>query len=336
MRARATAQRALALVLLVSGAAAAEPGPAPAVPWCALVGSYGYPEFEAAHRLAEKLRAGGFAGAAVYDTRDFANLAWGQLALIAARRAEPDARKHALEDVRTLERSRLPAYAKPCQALAGARALEQASQIRPPATLPTEPAQPSVEAGCFGWSPRQAAAACVTGRYSMQEGCEWKVELVGGGGEPVALHQTREQHHDHPTAVPPSLQAELVRRLSDGSFVCLPEGRRLEPGGAVRWASPRVAVTWQRRRLRRDGDGATGRWWVFSDVLTVECGARRTELMSIETSSDQPSGSVHLIPGGRYVVVDSDVSFAEEGDQGREAQAWVVDIATCVAQESGE
>jgi hypothetical protein len=329
--------RILPIALIAAAAVTAAPRAARAddAPWCTLVGSYSYRELDGALRMREQLRGRGFADAGVYDTRDFTDLAWGQLAVIATRHDGATARKPATDDDRALTRARLPAYAKPCHAAAGAAAVERADQIRPLPAMPTAPAQPRFDRGCLGWSPARSVAACIVGDFSIQGGGSWRAELLGSDAEPIVL-----AHSDGYGLLPKELTSDargaLASALAGGHFVRMPDARPIEPGTIAHWALPRFTITWQRRKLRKDGDGGGGTWWYYADRIEVTCGSQRALLVEHESPSSQPTGNVYVIPGGTQVVVDATFGWGIEGDMGAEAFAWLVDTDGCKVTSSTE
>jgi hypothetical protein len=144
---------------------------------CVIIGSLDYKDFKRAQKLQKKARRGGFQEAGIYDTREVDGLAWGQLAVIAARTDRSEAKKA----VKKLKRLGLRAYHKGCDLGAEHDSIEAEDEIEPLPTLAKTPLRldltKELPLGCLGWSPKWSTAVCVTGGGSIQEGYKWDVEF---------------------------------------------------------------------------------------------------------------------------------------------------------------
>ena len=307
--------------------------------WCVVVSSAPYTAFAKALTAAEGAKAAGFADAAVYDTRDFSDLAWGQLAALATLDASKDA---ATAAVKALKKAKIKAFARRCTpSERPLKKLSKPEDLAQPAALPTAPLKldPSAELdyGCFGWSDTEAAAACVVGAISLQGGANAEVAFRGAQGATIPFIDLDPQILDEvPMKVPADDFAELGRRLSAGKYVALTLPRReLKPGESVNYAAPKVGIVWKRKRSGSAGEPESGVWDLYTDSVVATCpgGGKVTLFEDTEVPDREPSAQVIAIPGGRYFVVIHDSSFAIEGDSGGATTAYRLDAQDCKVAE---
>ena len=313
-------------LLLLAGTLAGLPG-ATAEETCAVVGSYPYAKIDQALAKAVAARTAGFAKAAVFDTRDTADLAWGSLAVVALRTSDKAVAGAALK---TLRKARIKAYLRGCE-LGRAEPIAKRADLKPLPTLPKAALSlnmGSLEGGCHGWSAKQNVALCVLGSGSIQSGPQYGISFLPSS-ETLALPGVPEDELprvDAKIQVATGDRKALAKRLRNAGFVVLPEPvRSLDRPGTVSLALPRVSVRYGRKHTGREGDGQTGVWSTYDDTVQVRCGGAWVDAIEESVQNATAQISVTPIPGGRYALVVYSYDYGIEGDQGDGATAVVLD-----------
>jgi hypothetical protein len=142
--------------------------------------------------------------------------------------------------------------------------------------------------------------------------------------------------------VPDAADAAAIRgELERGGYVPLTlEPRKLTPNTELRWAVPRLSLTWRRKEIRWEGHPESGEWPVYSDRVAVTCSvpgrkgvkprAKTTVVFATrDAENDEPNIKVYAIPGGRYFVLLYDTSWGIEGNSGGSTRAYRVDGVAC-------
>ncbi|MFT7624727.1 MAG: hypothetical protein ACI9WU_003916, partial [Myxococcota bacterium] len=214
---------------------------------CVIVGSKALDALPRPLELAEKARGAGQTSAAVYDTRLTENLAWGQLAVVAAVLPDKNAAK---EVVAQLKEAGIQAYARRCE-LGMAEPILAAKDLAPLAELSAKPVQldlnDALGSGCFGWSAARKQAVCITGSGSIQEGEDF--EMIFPPGDQTIGLPTSENPAD---MLDPEIRVDAAGRAEASKglagFVALPEPTRiLAAPGVVAFGRPNVTIRYVRR-----------------------------------------------------------------------------------------
>ena len=137
---------------------------------CVIVGSQGYEHFANAQRVQKRAQTVGLDKTAIYDTRDFVDLAYGQLAVIALMSDQKDL-IHTTK--KRLKAKSIPFYIRVCTPIKKPTPLNSKDDLRPhtvmPKTLMTLDLSKPLKSGCHGWSPTHGVAFCLEGQESWQE-----------------------------------------------------------------------------------------------------------------------------------------------------------------------
>ena len=318
--------------LPTDAALASAPAAGIATGWCVIIGSIDHDRFDAAAALAARARSAGFATAGVYDPRDFVNLAWGALAVIAV--GDLATSGAAETAAQALKRQKLDADVKRCEVVAGTRAHPLATS----AAIQPQPAPPhgdpirltgpdpfaTLHRNCFAWSPTTHTVACLVGGFDTYGGQSWAVEFSGSAHDPIELVTSGETPGGvpyRPLTVAPERLRTLNDRLAAGRFVALDApARPLTPGGHVDWVKPRFSV----RQVSQVG---------YRDVIQVRCGAldRPFENMLRLPGLRGVTGSVVLVPDTTFVVLEAQSWVHDEGGLQLGQIATLVDLASCTA-----
>lgn len=269
-------------------------------------------------------RARGFAGAAIYDTRQLTNLPWGLLAIIdATYRTETEARRAAVAAGKGD-----PPRVLRCVPDKGGAA---------PVTHPKSPphwtrgdAGATLQPGCFGWSPYDGAAVCVTGRSSMQDGAKWQVTFPGLAKKSLTFFETERQVLERPPLrLQGKDQAALAKVLGGGIFYKL-SGVPLDVAGA---GEPAYKLE-RREKVVDRVDTMAGAWDVTRHRAVIKCASGK-EYQVLESSIDG-DGSIKIEAlrprGGPYVLFIINTSWAREGESGAELEVELVNLEEACAK----
>lgn len=317
-------------VLLVTLPAAAEPPEG----WCVVLGGFPYDQLDKATATAEKARAT-LPQTAVYDTRDLPELAWGELVVIAERKTD---QKEASAIVKAAKKTRLDAFAKPCGPLGKAIAVK--ADLKPLPTLGTTPVTfdaASLPGGCFGWSSKRKAAACILGASTLQEGGTTELAILGEKAETLTLmtHKGLADggDFDQVSTVSEATRARAEKLLTAGAFVALTDGRDLAPRGMLHWATPRFSV--RHTRTATPVREVTGSWVDATDTIEVRCGGAKAAWTAALVSDNHAieedlTMAVLAIPGTSFALITLTNHWGIEGDHGQSTLAAVVNMETCL------
>jgi len=304
-------------------------GPGLASGWCVIAGSIGYDRFAEATALVERLHRAGFPDAGIYDPRDFENLAWGTLAVIATGGlATPGEARTAAA---ALAKASVAADIKKCAVGPEnrARPLARASDVAPLPALPSGPPvqlagatpfeQPAVT-GCFAWSAKLNAPACLVGYFDTYAGQWWALAFPGTPVPHIELSNLPEAPGGRPREaleIPAATLREINTRFTEAQFVALPApARPLQPGGHVDWVVPRFAVRWDKQ----------------DPAIEIRCGGLDRpwqDVLRHERQLPSSTATVRLVPGTKLVVIDQHLGDYGEGFHSATETAAVVDLATC-------
>ena len=291
---------------------------------CVIAASPPYGHFERAQAQVAGLKKAGFASAAVYDSRDFSDLAYGQLAVIAL--ITPD-RKAAAAAVKALKKAKVKAYHRGCDPRAGITPLASKADIRP---LPEAPATPlaldltkPLTPGCHGWSRKQRVALCVVGRGSMQaEGAYY----VAFPPTDVQVLIVRSEPGSQPDLLLTGAARAKVKKLIDRyQLTALPE-----PIGRTTFGVPAVRVHLARKKTGHEKT-EVGSWDQFEETVTVRCGKDVNEVVSVANGNLKGTLATRYLGGaaGAAVLVQYTWTFALEGDFGGGTWAGVYPQSVC-------
>jgi len=301
--------------------------------WCVVLGGFSYEQLDQANALAEKARGKTFADAATYDTRDLPEMAWGELAVIADRKAT---QKDAKTVIAAAKKAKLEAFAKPCSPL-GARIATKAD-LKPLPKLSATPLdfdKPPATT-CIGWSASLKAAACVVGASTLQEGGENHLVLLGVSEPalPLFIHKSQADgglDEAEPTPAPGAVP-RIKAALKKGGFVVLDAGSRaLPPRGQLHWARPRFSVRHVRKATTHHESGNS--WPEADDTIEVRCGgAKAAFIAALEESSyayeDAVRMEVIVVPGTPFAILTLSTTWGIEGDSGGSTRAALVNMET--------
>ena len=307
---------------------------APAGGWCVVAGGFRYEAFDQAAGLVARLKAQEVATAALYDTRDFAEMAWGELVVIAQQFSGPEARKEAAAAVKALKGKRVDVYAKPCSSKT-AKVLTAAAEIAPRPVLPKEPVVVDPErwpSGCFGWSPQKSVAACVV----MQVRSDKELDvMVFPGSEEAPVDLVSKPANDNDETPPTVLSAQdlkglrtTVRRLGLVSIAAFQ--RSLGPNETLHYAEPRVSVQWIQKLVSEEReDMGEGGCALYSDRIVLRCRGKspvEETLFEVSQTTANSSTEVYLLPNQMLLALHATVDCGDEGGSSAESVARLIDL----------
>lgn len=205
-------------------------------------------------------------------------------------------------------------------------AVAPALQGAPPALSETDPWEP----GCLAWSSRRGLAACLVGQSgsNLNDATSWSVRVLGEPADPalslVPLTDAGWFEDPHRTPAPPAVVARLRARLAREGFSDLRPLRTPLGADALAWA-PGATVRWVHRDTSDGGDNAAARG---TDL--IEVGWRPGDpALTLTAWEDRPVAEprlrAYVIPGSRYLVLEAVGEYADEGEYGVHALAWVCD-----------
>ena len=316
--------------------------------WCAIAGSLPYGRFSRAITVRDKVRAVGVT-AGLYDTRDFHDLAWGQLAVIAGGVADKATAK---ATVKALKAASRPAYARKCTPhKAGATPLDAQGQLAARARLSSSPwAVPGkLLPGCFAWSSKKKAALCLNGASTQiadhlwgderpVANADWALEIAG---KPL-VKLPEPSYSANAFALNSTLQKAARSAVDTGGLVSLAglETLTLRPGSTRRLGSPRLAIRWKRVHSAQinNGYGLEGgyKFPVWLHTIEFKCGNGYQPLFPAFISGaagdeeDVSGGRLVIIPGDQYVVITRNDRWFRPNHYSRSHKTRVLDLkAVC-------
>ena len=310
--------------------------------WCVIAGSVSYRRFKTALGIRDKVRAARVT-AGVYDTRNFTNLAWGQLAVIAGGITDKATAK---ATVKTLKAAKRRSYARKCAPqVSGAKPLDRADQLVPRAKLVTTPwvVPTKLTPGCFAWSPKREDVACLVGvSTTIEDESMWIESPLKERDWAVMLLDRKTYKVPVPAEGKPLAKDTLAKiraAANEDGYVPLTglESLALTPGRTLRLGKPRLAIKWKRETMGVVHNG-TGhgqyRFPVWKHTLTFRCGADWEPLFDPFVSAaardqdDKLKGTVVLIPGDRYVVVTRHDSWWRPNNGSNSHEVRLLDLET--------
>ena len=302
------------LGLLAAAAIAAPPPTLNSAGSCVVAGVVPYERLQYGLKQLEKLRAAGAPNPGLYDTRDFGEMAWGQLVIVAAfetERTTADALRKTLRQNkrRTSVRKCTPTTARPI------------TTAQPPRPLPAwDQDKEPIEAGeaelgdCLGWSPKLSAAVCIDGvTEPFHHSGKWAVRATGPTTYDRVIPQRSGQE---PTQIilEEADVSHIQGAVGPAGLLSMRQWPELElsPGQNRAFARSKLNVKWRR------------------DELVWRCsGHPWTRLAAIE-KRDDATASMRVVPGERYLVVK--LAQSTYGHEMSERVAhWTLDAQTCTA-----
>lgn len=207
-----------------------------------------------------------------------------------------------------------PPAAPPAPVAVDAAAAAPVDPPEPPATV----AAGAVELGCFAWSPKLQAVACITG---SQRALDAELELLYLGAPSPGLTFA---------ALDDASASAANAALAGGGFTRFPgpgtelvDGKRLELAG--------VGLTWKRTVVVPAGENQppTGK-----NVVTLHCGGKDVVLHDDEVEGDLPTVSVRAV--GARLVVETRIAYGREGEYGADLSLALIDPTTCAIDDRVE
>lgn len=305
---------ALVGLIAVPTSLAAAPPTLKGTSWCVIIGSQPYPALDKARAAVAKARAAGLPGAAVYDSRGFSNLRWGQLAAIAGAYPKAKAAKKARQ---LLKKRRISSYAKRCVAKkGGAKPLDAAAEKALPKAIGVPK---KLTAGCFGYSPGLQAAVCVTGTGGTQSGQHFSVSFPGweDAGDIVIVDNDDQIGDD--LVLKKEGRRELAKRLAKGHFL---------PWALIPETTSDLYKLVQKSKVTDTTEEETGSWDTTKVTADIKC---KTGLVAgLVDRSIEGSTGLHIIetviPNGRFVFFQIAWSWAYEGTYGGATEVQRFDL----------
>ncbi|MDQ3367989.1 MAG: hypothetical protein M3680_21395 [Myxococcota bacterium] len=183
----------------------------------------------------------------------------------------------------------------------------------PAATVATLPAGDPV-LGCFAWSPKLGAAACLVGYQRFNEG-DVTLEYVGAPPTPEIR------------LVAPVAEATIAaanRTLAEQAFAPLVGQATPLVDGTPHDLGAGLTITWVRKEVSKGGDNEppTG-----ENTVTARCGGADVELVRLQTEGDSPTVAVRRLDD--HVLVEVRIGVAREGEVGDDFDAIVLHTRTC-------
>lgn len=203
---------------------------------------------------------------------------------------------------------------------------------RPPSALAASLVPTSLATGCFAWSSKEPAIACIVGTESDQAGGTWSLVFVSDVGGRYKL-ATWGGLAPHPARALLSADRTAVEtRLDDGEFRALPDTRVHVPPGPSPTKVGGLAVRLV-REVEQHVKWPNGEWDVVIERLEARCPDRKSWLVLRETKLEGPIASIASawVLDATRVLVQHKASWAMVGDKGQSAVATLVDLAACRA-----
>jgi hypothetical protein len=195
---------------------------------------------------------------------------------------------------------------------------------------PPPPDDAPMEPGCFAWSPRLAAAACLVGQSgsNLDADTVWELRFPGEReGAPVSLVPVTDAgwfEEPHRAATPAGVRATLRARMLAGAYVDLRPLRRELFDAPDEWA-PGATVRWVHRRTSGGGENAAARGTDRVELRWQPGGPRLLLTAWEDRPVAEPQMRAYAIPGGRYLVVEAVGRYGDEGEYGVHSLAWLCD-----------
>ncbi len=253
--------------------------------------------------------------------------------------AKPSATVDAAKPVKKVAKT-TPADAAP----AAKPTIDAAVANKPPMGPPIANVVAAIASGkqdktiCFGWSAKKKRVACHTFSRSAQGGAEFRVQLLGAGGDKDRSFDYFEQSEGQFLGERPALAkidkdeiAELRKALKIGSYAPLQATAHvLAPGGSIKLLG--ATVSRKRKKTGSDGDSETGTWDTFEETISVACGKanKSNSLDGDGVDVAAPTITYYELPGD-LVLVTSAVTWSKEGDFGETVEARLLDKAKLCA-----
>ncbi|MBL8714933.1 MAG: hypothetical protein JNL79_03010 [Myxococcales bacterium] len=186
--------------------------------------------------------------------------------------------------------------------------------------------------GCFAWSSKEPAVACVVGTESDQSGGVWSVVFVSdkGGRHRVAIWGGMAPR---PTRVLPAADRRLVdERLDGGEFRAIPGSFTAVPAGPAATKVGGLALRLVREE-QQHVKWPNGEWDVVVDRLEARCPDRKSWLVLREAKLEGPleSTAKAWVLDDKRILVVHEARWSMVGDKGASAVAVLVDLAECRA-----
>lgn len=266
--------------------------------FCIVAGYFAYEDFEKAKTLADSIKT-----AAVYDTRDFTDLAWNQLVVIVGDPAEDrdDLATPIKELLVTVPKARIEG----CSPVV-AYAMRTSSDVHPLVIADEEiniDFSKDQNPECFGWSAGERAVACIDGHWKESEGGRYEVVFPGSSHPPIVITDWSAPPAPICGAKAPCLKpsatasAAIEAVLKSGAYVEIKTRMHdLDVGKPAQFAKP--AVTFRMPK---------------ANVVEVECenGAKKVilneptapESIPDADDADHPDVHVRVIPDAKRLLV---------------------------------
>ena len=264
--------------------------------WCLIYGSYPYQGLAKAQARVKAINQAGLGPSYVFDTREFLNLARGELVVIGAMNDEQGGIKKARKKA---QKAKFNAYAKQCRSGEfDLPIIQKPSDIKPAPTLSNK--VPTVtsdepETGCWGWSHKLRAGLCMSGEEIIvnDQANGWKVGFVGQSEvKDVVLSRwsPKESAPENTRALSSSQRKQLNASISRYEVIALGEGDDLVRGDELAFASPRVRFRYSETKVEQKSAG--GSWTDYTNTLEVQCGTGKFEMLHEWESTEPASATV--------------------------------------------
>ncbi|MFN3197525.1 MAG: SPOR domain-containing protein [Bradymonadia bacterium] len=296
--------------------------PAPEPPktrWCTISGSMPYRSLEKAQGVAEQARKIGFSDAAVYDTRQFTDLRWGLLSVIAG---QFDDQKAAVQAKEKLQGRFIASYVRRCTPSAEAKPIRPEAMTAKAAKLPKRvKISAEMQTGCIAYSPIHQAAACIVGQGGTQVGQHFELAFFNWPqGKGVRLLDSDEQMTPTEFEIPRKMRKGMARQLKAGGFLSWSEIPLVEERDYTLEETSKV--------VGHHSEEMAGEWETNHHTVTLKCANGKSKVV-FEKDVEGSTGLMltdHLIPREDLIFLHVEMGWGFEGSYGGADEVVVIDL----------
>ena len=187
--------------------------------------------------------------------------------------------------------------------------------------------------GCFAYSKKLEAWACVVAELAFENGerhGKWEIAFPGAKLAPIDIDAKRASlepgDYDALPVLAGDLHASIEKLLAAHELAARPtgQGQTIKPKQTVKLDGDRVSVRWQREKHRGP---AEGEYRVWKDTLQIECKAKWVDAWKAEMGDP----AVQVAAVGSRVLVEWQNSAGREGGRASDHGARVFSLDTCAA-----
>jgi hypothetical protein len=214
---------------------------------------------------------------------------------------------------------------------AGSQAAEP-TPAKPAPPTPTRPpllaAGAPVSPGCFAYSEKLDAWACLVGsrgRDGSELTREWKVAFPGATLSSIAVTRPPKEDDeiDEPVVLDQATHDRIEKLLAEHGFVAMPAATPLATGKSLEVGAGKLGV----RRLRRDhANAGDGDFQLYHHTVEVRCKNAWVKAWTTDRGTDP---AVLVSAPGKHLLVSAEISWGMEGAFFLEHEAIALSLDTC-------